>query len=72
MILKSLVVIVGFTLVFCAVLYVRSQKPSRNAMAVVDRYEISDEVIGDGAWAITASEFPSSGVLRKEPEPRGM
>lgn len=71
MILKSLIVILGITAIFCALLYVRSQKPSRRIITV-DHFSLSDEIIGDGAWVITAAEFPSSGVLRKEPEPRGM
>ena len=71
MILKSIVVCAGIVLIFCAVLYVRSQKPSRRII-VVDQLTTNEQIIGDGAWIITAAEFPPSGVLRKEHEPRGM
>lgn len=71
MILKSIIIIIGITAILCAVLYVRSQKPSRRII-VVDQLTIDEQIIGDGAWIITAAEFPPSGVLRKEPEPRGM
>lgn len=71
MILKSLIVIVCITLVFCTILYVRSQKPSRRVI-FVDQLTTNEQIIGDGAWIIIADEFPSSGVLREEPDPRGM
>lgn len=71
MILKSLIVIIGVTSILCAILYVRSHKPSRRVI-VIDQLTTNEQVIGDGAWIITAAEFPPSGVLHKEPEPRGM
>ncbi len=56
---KSLILIIGLTLVFCVILYVRSQKPSRRVLTV-DPPETSGHVIGDGAWAIppTKVEYP--------------
>ena len=44
-------------------------KPRR--VLYIDQLTTNEQIIGDGAWIITAAEFPPSGVLR-EPEPRGM
>ena len=38
-------------------------------MKIVPFEEIAE---AHGDWVTTSAEFPKSGVLRKEPEPRGM
>jgi len=52
----------------CAVALIKHLAKPR-PMKIVPFEEIAE---AHGDWVTTSAEFPKSGVLRKEPEPRGM
>lgn len=76
MILKTLIVIIGILVIFSALMYARSNKPSRNRMAhhalAPILSENNPDVIGDGAWTSTPARYPQrSALVRKIHDPRG-
>jgi hypothetical protein len=73
MILKTLIVIIGILLLFSALMYARSNKPSRR-VHIVEPITQSEHVIGDGAcaWSSTPARYPQrSALVRKMNDPRG-
>ena len=74
MISKTLIVIIGVLLIFGALLYARSNKPSRNRAALDPILsENNPNIIGDGAWTSMPARYPqSSARVRKMHDPRGV
>ena len=59
------IALVGSIGVVAAVRHFAKPRP----MKIIPFEEIAE---AHGDWVTTSAEFPKSGVLRKEPEPRGM